>query len=139
MLKAAIGLVSVATYNYPGARFLDAGTGDSCAQLAAAELSLLELARAQQASTALWRQGGGLLLNIAATLFVGLRYGEWMWGSIAGVVGLVAGQAILRTAPTRATRMVEAFQIGSSSSSSDELSLGGSWAGPTIVGVSVAF
>ncbi len=110
--KATVALVSVLTYSYAAPALAPIEAADACRELAAAEAALLALADDQAAATAWWRQGGGALLNVAGALFVGFAYGEWLWGTIAAVIGLAVGQAILRSAPTGAAEAVQQLRDG---------------------------
>jgi len=96
-LKATSGLVAVITMPEP--ELPGDWVGDVCLQLRAAEAALAELAGAQSAARAVWRHVGSVVLNVAATLFAGLVYDEWLLGTTSGVLGMAVGQAILRTRP----------------------------------------
>jgi len=85
---------------------------DVCALLADAEARLQRDAEDQRRQQAWWFHAGNLAFNTGIALFLGLGYHHWSSGVINGAAGLVVGEALILTQPTRTIDDLRAYRAG---------------------------
>jgi hypothetical protein len=85
---------------------------DVCALLADAEARLVHDADDQRQQQAWWFHAGNLAFNTGVALFLGLGFHHWTSGLINGGAGLVVGEALILTQPTRTIDDLRAYRAG---------------------------
>jgi len=85
---------------------------DVCALLADAETRLVRDADDQRKQQAWWFHAGNVAFNTGVTLFLGLGFHHWTSGIINGAAGLVVGEALILTQPTRTIDDLRAYRSG---------------------------
>lgn len=87
-------------------------TTDVCALLADAEARLVRDADDQRQQQAWWFHAGNVAFNTGVMLFLGLGFHHWTSGVIDGAAGLVVGEALILTQPTRTIDDLRAYRAG---------------------------
>ena len=83
-----------------------------CQLLVEAEGKLVRDARNAHATTAWWAHVGNVVFNAGIVLFEGLAYQRWTGGLINGVSGVVVGEAVILSQPTRNIDDLAAYNRG---------------------------
>lgn len=83
-----------------------------CALLADAESKLAADAADETRQQGWWTHAGNLAFNTAVLLFLGLGYHHWTSGLINGVSGVLVGETIIFTQPTRTIDDLAAYHRG---------------------------
>lgn len=89
-----------------------------CAVLLDAEGKLASSAANEHWQQGWWMHAGNLAFNTGVLLFLGLGYGHWTAGLINGGAGVVVGETIILTQPTRLIDDLAAYNRGQLSLSS---------------------
>ena len=85
---------------------------DVCALLADAEARLVRDADDQRQQQAWWFHAGNVAFNAGVTLFLGLGFHHWESVIINGAAGVVVGEALILTQPTRTIDDLRAYRAG---------------------------
>jgi hypothetical protein len=83
-----------------------------CEMLGDAERRLLDDARNEHLLSGWWSHAANVAINAGAFLFLGFGYHHWLSGTITGVSGLVIGEAVIFTQPTRDIDDLARYQRG---------------------------
>ncbi|HXU61308.1 MAG TPA: hypothetical protein VN962_06365 [Polyangia bacterium] len=83
-----------------------------CQLLVDAEGKLVRDARNAHATTAWWAHVGNVVFNAGIVLFEGLAYQRWTGGLINGISGVVVGEAVILSQPTRNIDDLAAYNRG---------------------------
>jgi hypothetical protein len=106
-------------------RMAGPAAGDVCALLADAEERLVRDADDQRHQQAWWFHAGNVAFNTGVTLFLGLGFHHWTSGLINGAAGVVVGEALILTQPTRTIEDLRAYRAG-------DLATRGATGGPAV-------
>ena len=104
---------------HPGASGRGPGSDGVCALLADAEARLSRDAEDQRRQQSWWLHAGNVVFNTGVALFLGLGFHHWTSGLINGGAGLVVGEALILTQPTRTIDDLRRYRAGELASTTD--------------------
>lgn len=87
-------------------------TGDTCAQLAAAERALVRSAKWEQRGRALWQHALSIAVNAGVGVALGVGFHRPVEGARLGTVGATGGAFMIITQPVPMSRALERYRSG---------------------------